>query len=466
MSAISTPNHGSGASPHRKPTPPHSPEPAGMPQIKGKGPGGWQRDHMLTRAYLRWFQAAETRGVTFGGAHVLVPGAGQRSIGAEIVRLLLSAGARVLVTTSSYSESALGFYENLYRDHGASGSQLVVVPFNGGSRQDTESLVKYIYDTLGWDLDHVVPFAAVGEAGRSIDNVDALSELSHRVMLTNLVRLLGAIKTAKAARTILTHPTHVVLPLSPNHGIFGQDGLYAESKIGLEALLNKWWSEDWNDFLTLCGTIIGWTRGTGLMSNNDVLATGIEEDLRIRSFSATEMAWHIVGLMDTDVASACDMQPLVADLSGGLNAEMNLKAALDQIQLGINSKSEARRAMFADKTAQGGMPAPAASSSKPSKRAMFRVERTNLPSWETLHPLAAELEGMVNPDRVVVAVGFGEIGKSDLLADKKKHRGNSTKANDGNDSKDRTGAPAHDGKPNALESSPSAAVSSWPGSWA
>jgi 3-oxoacyl-ACP reductase-like protein len=42
---------------------------------------------------------------------------------------------------------------------------------------------------------------------------------------------------------MVTRPAHVILPLSPNHGIFGYDGLYAESKLGLEALVNKWKSE-------------------------------------------------------------------------------------------------------------------------------------------------------------------------------------------------------------------------------
>ena len=387
------------------------PEPAGMPQIKAKGPGGWQRDHMLTRAYLRWFQTAASKGVSFADTSVLVTGAGQRSIGAEIVRLLLSAGARVLVTTSSYSPTALEFYENLYRSHGARGSQLVVVPFNGGSAQDADDLVAYVYDTLGWDLDHVVPFAAVGEAGRAIDNLDAHSELAHRVMLTNLVRLLGAVKTAKAARRIDTHPTHVVLPLSPNHGIFGQDGLYAESKIGLEALLNKWWSEDWNDYLSLCGAVIGWTRGTGLMSNNDVLATGIEEDLRIRTFGATEMAWHVVGLMSEAVASACDLQPLVADLSGGLKAEMNLKVVLDQIQDGINSKAEVRRAISRDLAHEAEKAPAPVGTPKLAKRARLQVEKSALPAWEEISELNAKLEGMVDLERVVVAVGFGETGK-------------------------------------------------------
>jgi fatty acid synthase subunit alpha, fungi type len=390
------------------------------PELRTKGRSGWRRNDDMTNGYLRWFQKASTDGVSFSGKTVLVTGAGKNSIGSEVVAMSLAAGGKVLVTTSSYSKATVDYYQTLYRQHGARQSQLVVVPFNGGSNQDIQSLVNYIYEDaskggLGWDLDHVIPFAAVGEAGRAVDGIDDKSELAHRVMLTNLVRLLGAVKTNKAQRHIETHPTHVLLPLSPNHGIFGQDGLYAESKIGLEALLNKWWSEDWNDYLTLCGTVIGWTRGTGLMSNNDILATGIEEDLGVRTFSASEMAWHIVGLMDSSVASFCDLEPLMADLTGGLAASMNLKPILDQIQDNINSKSDVKKAIAKEEALDLGED----SSAKPaprklSKKAQIHVEGLDLPDFKDLQPLAANLQGMVDLERVVVAVGFGEAGKSNI----------------------------------------------------
>ncbi|GJD04071.1 fatty acid synthase alpha subunit [Colletotrichum higginsianum] len=294
------------------------------PELQTKGRNGWYRNDDLTNGYLQWFQRASSEGISLRGKCILLTGAGKGSIGAEVVSLTLAAGARLLVTTSSYSKSTVDFYQDLYRRHGASGSELVVVPFNGASHQDTLRLVGYIYDDesrggLGWDLDHVIPFAALGEPGRAIDGIDDRSEVAHRVMLTNLVRLLGAVKSSKARRRIETHPTHVLLPLSPNHGIFGADGLYAESKMGLEALVNKWWSQGWRDYLTVCGVVIGWTRGTELMGTNDVLATGIERELGIRTFSAHEMAWHVVGLLDAGVAAFCDLEPLMADLSGELS---------------------------------------------------------------------------------------------------------------------------------------------------
>lgn len=79
----------------------------------------------------------------------------------------------------------------------------------------------YIYDKMGIDLDYVIPFAAISEGGREVDGIDDRSELAHRLMLTNVVRLMGAIKAKKHARGYNTRPSMVVLPLSPNHGMSG-----------------------------------------------------------------------------------------------------------------------------------------------------------------------------------------------------------------------------------------------------
>lgn len=137
-----------------------------------------------------------------------------------------------------------------------------MVPFNGGSRQDVEALVEYIYSSdpntgLDMDLDYILPFAALPENGREIDGIDDRSELAHRIMLTNLLRLLGAVKAKKASRRFITRPTQVILPLSPNHGLFGNDGLYSESKISLETLFNRWASESWGSYLSIAGAVIG-----------------------------------------------------------------------------------------------------------------------------------------------------------------------------------------------------------------
>jgi 3-oxoacyl-ACP reductase-like protein len=75
-----------------------------------------------------------------------------------------------------------------------------------------------------------------------------------------LLDLLGAIEAEKASRQTVDCPTQVVLPLSPNDGLFGNDGLYSESKISLETPFNRWSSESWGEYLCLVGlvgTVIG-----------------------------------------------------------------------------------------------------------------------------------------------------------------------------------------------------------------
>ena len=104
-------------------------------------------------------------------------------------------------------------------------------------------------------LDYIIPFAAVLENGHEIDGLDDKSELAHRVVLANLLHLLGAvkIKMASTGKHFVTRPTQVILPSSPHHGLFGNDGLYSESKISLETLFNRWSSESWGEYLCLAG---------------------------------------------------------------------------------------------------------------------------------------------------------------------------------------------------------------------
>jgi fatty acid synthase subunit alpha, fungi type len=170
---------------------------------------------------------------------------------------LLSGGAHVVITTSRYNWSTVEYYQSIYQTVGSRGSALTVVPFNQGSKQDVEALVDYIYGTLGMDLDYILPFAAIPENGREIDSLDDKSELAHRIMLVNLLRILAAVKTKKANRHFVTRPTQAILPPSPNHGLFGNDGLYSESKISLETLFNCWSSESRGEYLCLAGAVIG-----------------------------------------------------------------------------------------------------------------------------------------------------------------------------------------------------------------
>ncbi|KAJ5377906.1 Fatty acid synthase subunit alpha [Penicillium cataractarum] len=386
--------------------------------LKKKSEHGWDYNKKLTGIYLNVLESAARSGLSFQGKNVLMTGAGAGSIGAEVLQGLISGGAKVVVTTSRFSREVTEYYQAMYARFGARGSQLVVVPFNQGSKQDVEALVDYIYDTkkgLGWDLDFVVPFAAIPENGREIDSIDSKSELAHRIMLTNLLRMLGSIKTQKQAHGFETRPAQVILPLSPNHGTFGNDGLYSESKLGLETLFNRWYSENWANYLTICGAVIGWTRGTGLMSGNNMVAEGVEK-LGVRTFSQQEMAFNLLGLMSPAVVNLCQLDPVWADLNGGLQFIPDLKDLMTRLRTDIMETSDVRQAVIKEtaienKVVNGEDSGVLYKKVVAEPRANIKFEFPKLPDWDSeVKPLNENLKGMVNLDKVVVVTGFAEVG--------------------------------------------------------
>jgi fatty acid synthase subunit alpha len=386
--------------------------------LKRKDDHGWEYSKKLTGVYLDCLEKAARDGVSFSGKYALMTGAGAGSIGAEVLQGLISGGAKVVVTTSRFSREVNEYYQSMYSRYGARGSQLIVVPFNQGSKQDVETLVNYIYDDkkgLGWDLDFIIPFAAISENGREIDGLDSKSELAHRIMLTNLLRLLGAVKAQKFERSFETRPAQVILPLSPNHGTFGNDGLYAESKIGLETLFTRWHSESWGDYLTICGAIIGWTRGTGLMGGNNIVAEGIER-YGVRTFSQTEMAFNLLGLMAPPVANLCQVEPVWADLNGGFQYLPNLKDLMQQLRKEYTETSEIRKAVVKETAIENKIVNGEASETLDKKvtvqrRANIKYDFPKLPDWEDeVKPLNENLKGMVDLEKVVVVTGFAEVG--------------------------------------------------------
>ncbi|KAI1503132.1 fatty acid synthase subunit alpha [Biscogniauxia marginata] len=379
---------------------------------------GWEYSKRLTGVYLDCLEEAAKSGITYKDKYVLITGAGAGSIGAEVLQGLISGGAKVVVTTSRFSRQVTEYYQAMYARYGARGSQLVVVPFNQGSKQDVDALIDYIYDPkngLGWDLDYIIPFAAISENGRQIDGIDSKSELAHRIMLTNLLRLLGCVKTQKSERNFETRPAQVVLPLSPNHGTFGSDGLYSESKLGLETLFNRWHSEDWSHYLTICGAVIGWTRGTGLMSGNNIVAEGVEQ-FGVRTFSQQEMAFNLLGLMSPDIVDICQHEPVFADLNGGLQFIPNLNDTMTKLRKDIMETSEVRRAVTKETAIENkivnGEDSEALYKKKVIEpRANIKFDFPSLPDWDKeIEPLNENLKGMVDLDKVVVVTGFAEVG--------------------------------------------------------
>ncbi|KAI8318916.1 thiolase-like protein, partial [Martensiomyces pterosporus] len=299
------------------------------------------------------------------------------------------------------------------------GSELIIVPFNQGSTLDTKSLVEYIFGSpaggrgLGWDLDFVIPFAGISSVGNDIARIDSRTELAHRIMLTNILRLLGEIKDAKERLGYGAHPSLVVLPLSPNHGTFGGDGMYGESKSGLETILNRWESESWADYLSIAGAAIGWARGTGLMSDNNMVAHEFEK-FGVRTFSTREMAFNILGLLHPDICDLAETQPIWADLNGGLQWIPHLGRTVINTRASIRAYASIKKAVSAasasDFTAiSGDMMERISSAYMDEPLANHRYPFPAARTYRQLEHLR-HLQGMVNLDKVIVITGYGEVG--------------------------------------------------------
>ncbi|KAJ2750540.1 fatty acid synthase alpha subunit Lsd1, partial [Coemansia pectinata] len=379
----------------------------------------WSYCAELSTMYYEGLSEISGSGLSFAGKTALVTGCGRGSIGADIVCSLLSGGAKVIATTSSYNRKTTLFFEDMYRTHGARGSELVVVPFNQGSTSDIKKLVDFIYSKLGvakglgWDLDYVFPFAAVSDIGSFATNLGSHSELAQRVLLTNIVRLLGSIKGAKERLGYNTRSSLVVLPLSPNHGNFGGDGLYGECKIGLETAFNRWKSESWKNYLSIAGAVIGWTRGTGLMSGNNMVAQEIEK-LGVRTFSTREMAFNILGLVHPRIRRLACRQPIWADLNGGMGGINDFGDVVSKARVDIERKSSTLQVIvresafdFSAQHMQQVLSPFSAQGATPLAKHKYHFPAPR--RYDQLQHLR-HLQGMVNLDKVVVVTGYGEIG--------------------------------------------------------
>ena len=81
------------------------------------------------------------------------------------------------------------------------------------------------------------PFAAPRVAG-DLSEAGSRSEMEMKVLLWAVQRLIGGLSHIGAERDIASR-LHVVLPGSPNRGMFGGDGAYGEAKSALDAVVTR-----------------------------------------------------------------------------------------------------------------------------------------------------------------------------------------------------------------------------------
>ncbi|WP_067473588.1 type I polyketide synthase [Nocardia amamiensis] len=327
----------------------------------------------------------------------VVTGASKDSIAAAITGKLLGGGATVFVTTSRLDDERLAFYRNLYRDSARPGAALWVVPTNLASYRDIDALIEWI------GTDHVetvagvntliraavtptllFPFAAPRVRGELAD-AGARAELDMRVLLWSIERLIGGLSNLVQRRDSDT-TLHVVLPGSPNRGLFGGDGAYGESKAALDAIVAKWKAErSWADRVTLVHALIGWVRGTGLMAHNDPLVDAVEQ-AGVRTWSSSEMADELLKWAGARARDYTDNRPITVDLTGGL-AEAKLDLPTLSVQLSSTT------------------PEPDGESALPT------IDALPLPPTIAATPPTPEWgEVAVAPSDLVVIVGAGELG--------------------------------------------------------
>ncbi|MDV3127760.1 DUF1729 domain-containing protein [Mycobacterium sp. 21AC1] len=276
----------------------------------------------------------------------VVTGASKGSIASAVVGQLLDGGATVIATTSRLDDDRLAFYKQLYRDNARFGATLWVVPANMASYSDIDKLVEWVgneqVESLGPQSIHLkdaqtptllFPFAAPRVAG-DLSEAGSRSEMEMKVLLWAVQRLIGGLSTIGAERDIASR-LHVVLPGSPNRGMFGGDGAYGEAKASLDALVNRWSAEtSWAERVSLAHALIGWTKGTGLMGHNDAIVSAVEE-AGVTTYTSAEMAAMLLDLCTPESKVAAANAPIKVDLTGGLG---DIK--LDMAELAAKAREE------------------------------------------------------------------------------------------------------------------------------
>ena len=290
-------------------------------------------------------QAATDSGGAWSEDIAVVTGASNGSIAASVVAKLLAGGATVVATTSALSHERLSFYRSLYRDNARAGAALWVVPANMVSFADVDALADWVGNeqtVSQGGLSTVTksamtptllfPFAAGRVAGDMTD-AGSRSEIDMRILLWSVERLIGAL-SEHGQDVDIDAVLHVVLPGSPNRGMFGGDGAYGEAKAALDAIVAKWHAEEsWNDRVSIAHAIIGWVRGTGLMGQNDPLVDAVEAE-GVRTWSTEDMATALLDTCSPTARVSALSAPLTFDFTGGLaGVKLDMRALAADVEL-------------------------------------------------------------------------------------------------------------------------------------
>jgi fatty acid synthase subunit alpha, fungi type len=149
------------------------------------------------------------------------------------------------------------------------------------------------------------------------------------------------------------------------------------------------------------------------MSATNTVAQELE-GYGVRTFSAKEMAFNILGLMHPLLFSITQVEPIWADLNGGMDRLPDIAEITGRIRLNLMKKSDLRRAIAQDnaadfKTINGVDAERVLQTVNVTPRANFKFEFPVLEPYESFSDLS-KLRGMIDLDKVVVNTGFAEVG--------------------------------------------------------
>lgn len=341
----------------------------------------------------------------------IVTGVSPNSIAAQVVEGLLAGGATVVATSHSFKPSIKAWAKQAYREHATGNAKLWLVPANLSSYRDVDALVDWVgheqKKTSGattmilkpaWEPTLFFPFAAPPVHGTLADSGD-LFESQARLMLWGVERAIAGFSHIGADANV-QHKLHVVLPGSPNRGVFGGDGAYGEVKSAFDVIVNRARAEKvWSSRVTFAHPKIGWVRGTGLMGGNDPLVAVVERH-GIHTYSTAQIAAKLLDLCTAESREQALKAPLNVDLTGGLGSEpIDIKALRAEAMADAEKEASSEKAAIEGEKPEGGaagstlkaLPTPIVTKQAP----------VDLADWQNV---------TAHPEDEIVIVSVGELG--------------------------------------------------------
>ena len=348
----------------------------------------------------------------------IVTGVSPNSIAAQVVEGLLAGGATVVATSHSFKPSIKAWAKQAYREHATGNAKLWLVPANLSSYRDVDALVDWVgheqKKTSGatttilkpaWEPTLFFPFAAPPVHGTLADSGD-LFESQARLMLWGVERAIAGFSHI-GTDTNVQHKLHVVLPGSPNRGVFGGDGAYGEVKSAFDAIVNRARAEKvWSSRVTFAHPKIGWVRGTGLMGGNDPLVAVVERH-GIHTYSTAQIAAKLLDLCTAESREQALKAPLDVDLTGGLGSEpIDIKA----LRAEAMADAEKEAAAASSQETDGSVAGKSTGLSDSSRGQQIKALPTPIVTKQASVDLNDWTNVTAKPEDEIVIVSVGELG--------------------------------------------------------